>query len=208
MIHSSATFSAPACAARSACNMFTESSLIEMAQRGDADALNCIARNEMTRVERLLCRILGPRDDLDDQVQNVFVELCRALPRFRGDSKLSTFIGGITIRVAKRAMQPRNRTRRLMEPLSEYISPEPAPDTKIIGRARLDHTRKILEQLSEPKRVAFLLWALGGLPTQQIAEMMGASKSATRSRIFYAQKELRRKASKDPQLCDLVNELN
>ena len=185
-----------------------EAELIARARCGDAESLNQIARKEMPRVERFLIKLLGPRDDLDDLVQTVFVEFCRALPRFRGESKLSTFIGGITVRVAKRTMRPSAWVRRKVESSIEPVSLRPSPDIAAFEAEQLRRVRVLLDKVAKPKRIAFLLWALEGLSTREVAETMGASLSATRSRIFYAQKELKRRASKDPYLQELVEDLN
>ena len=66
-----------------------------------ARELDALLRAELPRVERLLVRILGPRQDLDDLVQTVFFEVLRAWPKFRGDSSASTFVGGIAVRVGR-----------------------------------------------------------------------------------------------------------
>src|SRR6185436_12549426 len=70
--------------------------LVMRARAGDASALESVVRQQLPRVERLLRRLLGHRADMDDLVQTVFLEMCRALPGFRGDSSFSTFVGGIT----------------------------------------------------------------------------------------------------------------
>src|SRR4029079_15951095 len=53
---------------------------LDRARAGDPRELEAIARRELPRVERLLRRLLGHRADMEDLVQNVFVEMCRALP--------------------------------------------------------------------------------------------------------------------------------
>jgi RNA polymerase sigma-70 factor (ECF subfamily) len=173
------------------------------ARAGDGDALDLLVRAELPRVARLLTRILGPRADLSDLVQVVFLELCRALPSFRGDSSFSTFVGGITVRVARRAMRPTawwSRQRPLPETLSDdHISPERSAELAEGVR----RCQRALEKLSPDKRVAFSLWAFEELDVAQISELTGASISATRSRIFYAQKELRKRAENDPWLSEL-----
>jgi RNA polymerase sigma-70 factor (ECF subfamily) len=175
------------------------------AREGDPEALDRIVKNELPRVERLLVRILGPRHDLEDLVQIVFLETCRALPGFRGESTISTFVGGITVRVARRAMRPSAWWRR-RAPMPEH---EPAGDTppadrRAIAQEQLRRTRAALEKIAPKKRIAFLLWALEGMSFEEIAAMTDTSVSATRSRIFYAQKELKKRAESDPYLRDLV----
>jgi RNA polymerase sigma-70 factor (ECF subfamily) len=180
------------------------SDLLADALRADKAALNRLVRAEIPRVERLLVRILGPRSDLPDLVQTVFLELCRALPSFRGDSTFSTFVGGITVRVARRTMRPSLWLvrRSPMPDSSEAKGPDPEASAELGESIR--RSQRVLQKLSPDKRIAFSLWAFEGMEMQAIAEMMGASLSATRSRVFYAQKELRRHAATDPYLRDLL----
>lgn len=183
---------------------FEADPLIARAQRGDAAALNTLVRAEIPRVERLLLRILGPRADLADLVQTVFLELCRALPSFRGESSFSTFVGGISVCVARRAMRPTSWLSRRRS-MPEYVADDsPAPDRTVDLSEGMRACQRALAQLSTDKRVAFTLWAFEGLDMATIAQMTGASVSATRSRVFYAQKELRKRAASDPWLRQLV----
>lgn len=184
-----------------------ERDLLERARRGDPAALDELARRELPRVEGLLGKMLGPRRDLEDLVQIVFVELMRALPRFRGDSKLSTFVGGITVQVARRALRPSAWDRRK----SALPDVEPEHDTSPVDeiahrRAQLAALHRALDGLSEDHRIALLLWALEGMEPSAIAELTSATVSATRSRIWWAQKHLRRAAAGDPLLRELIGE--
>jgi RNA polymerase sigma-70 factor (ECF subfamily) len=172
---------------------------------GDRDALERMALEESPRVERLLIRLLGPRRDLEDLVQIVFLETCRALPRFRGDSSLSTFVAGITVRVARRAMRPGAWwTRRGAMP-SDVAAEGGDPERTTVAQAQLARLHAALGRIAPKKRVAFLLWAVEGMDPRAIAELTGASLSATRSRIFYAQKELAALARSDAHLRELVS---
>jgi RNA polymerase sigma-70 factor (ECF subfamily) len=176
---------------------------VERLRAGDPVALERMAREESPRVVRLLGSMLGPRAELEDLVQTVFLEACRALPRFRGESTVSTFIGGITVRVARRAMRPsawqRLRSTQEAEPVGTLD-----PERSAHAAAQIRRLHRALESIGPKKRVAFLLWALEGMEVPAIAELMQASVPATKSRIFYAQRELRRIAARDPQLRDVL----
>ena len=162
--------------------------------------MQALAREQLPRVERLLLRILGPRPDMEDLVQTVFVELCQSLHRHRGDARLSTFVGGITVNVARRAMRPRAWWRR-RGPMPEHVSAHAAdPEACASAREQMRCVREALEGLTTKKRVAFSLWAFDGMPVEEIAAITGASVSATWSRIYYAQKELRAQARRDAAL--------
>lgn len=173
---------------------------------GSEVELDQLMRSEMPRVERLLLRVLGPRQDLEDLVQTVFLELLRALPGFRGDSSISTFVGGITVRVARRAMR-----RSAFQRFRAVFQGEPEaargnPEAQHRDSERLRRVQSALSQLSADKRIAFSLWAFEGLEPAAIAELTQASLSAVRSRIFYAQKELRAFATQDPWLAEALAE--
>ncbi|MET0284233.1 MAG: RNA polymerase sigma factor [Polyangiales bacterium] len=180
---------------------------IERAKAGDAQALDWLVRSQWERVHRLLGRVWGTRPDLEDLVQNTFLETLRALPSFRRDSELSTFVAGIAIRVARRATRPRLVVQHAMQLDEQLPSFEAAPEQQARIREALRRARRILDKISEPKRVAFLLWALEGLDPQAIGDAMGASLAATRSRIYYAQRELLEAAQRDPLLQEWLSEV-
>jgi RNA polymerase sigma-70 factor (ECF subfamily) len=181
--------------------------LLSRAQAGDVNALEAITRAQLPRVERLLRRMLGPRRDMDDLVQEVFLELVKSLHKFRGESSISTFVGGITVHVARRAMRPSAWQRKRSADVSdETESPAESPDDQAMAQRRLVRLARALEGLSAPHRIALTLWALEGLEPKTIAEMTGASLAATRSRIFYAQRYLREAAVKDDVLREWLDE--
>jgi RNA polymerase sigma-70 factor (ECF subfamily) len=181
-----------------------ESPSLDRARAGDPKELEAIARRELPRVAGLLRRLLGPRHDMEDLVQNVFVEMCKALPNFRGESTVSTFVGGITVRIARRAMRP-SAWVRFRSPMPEEMPAGPdRPHDNAIASEQLRRLDAVLAKIGADKRIAFVLWAVDGKDVETIAKMVGASIPATRSRIHYAQKELRAIASGDPYLVDLV----
>ena len=172
----------------------------------DLESLEVFARQQAPRVHHLLHRILGPRDDLQDLVQIVFVELMRSLPRFRGESQLSTFVGGITVRVARRALRPSAWVRYRAQAPLEPAATTPSADAQLVAREQLRRVHSALGRIKPKKRIAFALWAFEGMNPNEIAELTGASVAAIRSRIFYAQKELRAMAARDPWLADLIGD--
>jgi RNA polymerase sigma-70 factor (ECF subfamily) len=184
----------------------TDERWIAALRAGDPGALEKLARAEAPRVAGLLRSLLGPRADIEDLVQTVFLETCRALPGFRGDSAVSSFVGGITVRVARRAMRPSLWTRLRAESTSEPAARD-NPEQAAQQSEQLRRVHAALERLTSKKRAAFLLWALEGMEVPAIAALMEASVPATKSRILYAQRELRQRAERDPYLCELLGGL-
>jgi RNA polymerase sigma-70 factor (ECF subfamily) len=168
----------------------SELDLVRRAKAGDGRALRALAERELPRVERLLGRILGPRPDFEDLVQTVFLEMCRALPSFREESRFSTFVGGIAVRVARRALRPSAyESRRGPMPL-ELVDGARSPEVSASANERLALLHRALDQLTPKKRVAFTLWALDGRSPEEIAELTGSKTHTVRSRIYHARHEL------------------
>ncbi len=171
---------------------------------GSGESFERILTAQRPRIEWMLRKHLGARQDLDDLVQTVFLELLKALPRFRGESSLSTFIGGIALMVVRRARRGTAWDSRRAALEVETESHGPSPERVAIAREQVRRLEHALDRISSRKRDAFLMWSVDGASPQEIAERTATSLSATRSRIFYAKKELGVRARKDAYLQELV----
>jgi RNA polymerase sigma-70 factor (ECF subfamily) len=177
---------------------------------GDPEAIRRMFEDMLPVVERVMQRVVGPGADLEDLAQITFTETLRALPRFRGDASFKTWITSIAVHVAQHHLRA-GRHRR-------HVALELVPEERIASapgepEARLDERRmgrrlyQLLDQISPPKRVALLLFAVEGRPVEEVAALMGASQTATRSRVFFARRELRRLIAADAQLTELASAL-
>jgi len=179
--------------------------LFPASERQESQVL-ALVRDELPRVERLLGRILGPRQDLADLVQAVFVEALRSSRSYRAQGSPGAFISGITVRVARRALRGTAFSRHRAELSFEPASNSQDPEAHSASAERMRHLRAAVARLSPKKQVAFLLWALEGMSTAEISAHTGSSESAVRSQIFHAQKELRAMAERSAVLRELFGE--
>ncbi len=85
------------------------------------EGFESLVREHQTSVFRTLHRLTGPGPHVEDLAQEVFLRLYRALPEFRGDAQLSTYLYRITVNVAQDEWKRRRRER-------EHIAPTPALD--------------------------------------------------------------------------------
>ena len=69
-----------------------EQRLVERLQRRDEAAFNELVRLYEKRIYRLLFRMLGDAAEAEDLAQEVFITVFKSIDRFRGDSKLSTWM--------------------------------------------------------------------------------------------------------------------
>lgn len=154
----------------------------------------------LPRVRVWTFRLVGPRADLDDVVQDALTELALALPRFEGRSKLTTFAHRVVVRAACRAWGKRSRRAEVALELVPATGPESDPEARATGREALRRLYRALERLPEKRRVAFVLCAVEGLLPHEAAELEGTSGEAMRSRLMHARQELAALLRDDPYL--------
>lgn len=181
-----------------------EQSLVERCRAGEREALGEFYRRFRPDVARNLQRMLGPsRGDLEDVLQDVFIEAFRALQRFRGDSKLSTWLYRVCINVG---LQRLRKVKRLAEVPDERVADgihqknEQTPERGLDARRRVDAIYRLLDQLSPKKRVVFVLHEIEGREPREIASLVGAPVLTVRTRLHYARKEFFALAAREPRL--------
>lgn len=122
-------------------------------------------------------------DDLDDFTHDAVVRVLQELPRFRGDSALTTWAMAVAVRVAFAALRRRRHQARRVALDSERVEragagagSDPtrrAERTDLLAVLR----RAIDEQLTERQRVA-VLGELEGTPSDVLAERLGIARNA------------------------------
>lgn len=182
--------------------------LIERCRDGDRDALEQVLRTCSPYVERVLVRMVGPGADVDDLLQNTLIAVVEAFPRFRGEAKVTSWMTGIAINVARQHFRRPERRRKVsleLVPDDREVT-EARADTSVAERRRLERLYHHLDSVGTKKRIAFVLHVFEGKSIEEVAALTGASKSATKSRIFWARKALLGRARKDPVLREFLDE--
>jgi RNA polymerase sigma-70 factor (ECF subfamily) len=176
---------------------------------GDAQAIEELFRAHAAQVERVLGRLVGPVADLEDLTQTVFLEAISALSRFRGEASFKTWLLSIAAHVGQHYLRA-GRVRR-------HIPLEMVPEEAVRGEVHHDRIlderklatelHQLLDQISPKKRIALLLYVVEGHSIEEVAALMGASQTATRSRVFFARRELRKLLQSDARLSEHVDAL-
>lgn len=174
--------------------------LVEAARAGDKKAQGDLLRQHARLVEWALRRLVGRTPDLEDLVQEVFLEALRGLPRYRGDAKFETWLQRVAVHVACRWLRaPRRRYATLaLAPDDGAIPPHAADEAQT--RQAFERAHELLDRLTPPKRVAFLLHVAMGHSTREVAALMGSTHAAAKARIWFARRELLAFANEDPLL--------
>jgi RNA polymerase sigma-70 factor (ECF subfamily) len=167
--------------------------LVERHRAGDSDAFAALYRAHSAAVYRRLSRILGPIEERDDLLQDVFLALHDALPRFRGDARVSTLIHRIAIHKAIEHMRRQGRRpASIVEGwfFDEMPAPASSPERRVAAREQLELVLACLSRIKPKKRVAYLLRVVDGLSFEQIGELVDASAETVAKRVQHGQREL------------------
>lgn len=183
--------------------------LVARAQQGDRGAFAELFRRHRSDVARLVYRLLGRPSDVEDVVQDVFLQVHKSLGDFRGQSKFGTWLHRVTVNVVLMSRRAaRSRPVFAEPPAREPISPHAVPPDEAVSRLRrLDAFRRLLDALPEKKRTVFVLHELEGMSPAEISTVVDAPVLTVRTRLFYARKELCDLMANEPALAGLVNEL-
>ncbi len=177
-------------------------SLVARCQAGDTEAFRELYRIHRAQVARLVQRILGPDPEVEDVIQEAFVQVYRSLPSFQGSSLLSTWIHRVAVNVALQHIRRRKRQRAgpvvMTADPPDPSSGDPAPEEDVIWRDRMRKLYSALERLSPKKRAVFVLHEIEGMTAEDIAKTLRTPLITVRTRLFYARKALYAELAVDP----------
>jgi len=116
----------------------------------------------------------------------------RSLGRFRGESKVETWLYGIAIRVVMTHLRSWRRHRRLVKALEAAPEPQHAIDVERAAASSEELRRvwRCLMQLTPEKRTVFVLYEVEGMSGKEIADVLEIEEATVRTRLFHARKEL------------------
>ena len=174
----------------------SEDELVDRARRGNVDAFEQLYRVHSGRVFALCLRLAGEPVEARELVQDVFVRAWEALPRFRAEASLTTWLHRIAVNaMLERRRSERRRTSRVTlvddEEDGDFLGAAvPAAD---VGTA-IDLERAIAS-LPPGVRRAFVLHDVEGYTHEEIAGMTGLASGTLRAQLHRARQLLMRALS-------------
>ncbi len=129
--------------------------------------------------------VTGNRADAEDALQETFLAVHAGLPRFRGDSRLATWVHRIAIRSALRI----RARRRVALDIHDADPPARGPDP-VLASELATRLAAAMDRLAAEHRVVISLFAVDGLRHTQIAEILGVPVGTVWSRLHAARKRL------------------
>jgi len=169
-----------------------DAELVKLAQAGRRDAFDAIVQRHQRRVYQLCYRFVGNHEDASDLAQDVFVRAFRALPRFKGDAAVGTWLHRIAVNVClnrKAVKVPRFAPIEQVEPVD--VTSERA-DAAVLRGERAKQVRAAVARLPPKQRAALILRTYHDLPHDEIAKILGSSVGAVKANFFHALANLKR----------------
>jgi RNA polymerase sigma-70 factor (ECF subfamily) len=166
--------------------MALEAQLLERAKTGDLEAFAEFMRAFERRVRAVLYRLLDDPRDVDEAVQDTFVQAWRNLDRFRGEASPYTWLYRIAVNEA--LMRRRRKTLPTSELRETTVSS--GEDEYATADARVFLIER-LRALPVEHRAAVVLRDIEGLSNEEVADVLEISLAAAKSRIHRGRMRLR-----------------
>lgn len=163
-------------------------------------AFQSVFEDNKALVYSLSFRLLGNREDAENLTQEVFLSAFKAYPRFRGESKVSTWLYRIAVNLIHNELKRKKLKKFLsLDFLSEEsgisttiepVHPRHGPPAELERKEMDGIVQRSIRLLPDRQRTAITLQYYEGLAYEEIASVMGISLSSVESLIFRAKQNL------------------
>jgi RNA polymerase sigma-70 factor (ECF subfamily) len=167
----------------------TDQITIRRAVNGDESALRSIWTQHAPRIDALVRRLVGDPDQAADVAQEVWIQIFRALPGYRGDSQFSTWAHRIAVNRTLNALRSLRRVSAREVDIEEDSSMVEHDGDRSMLAQTIDEA---VQKLSPGARHVFVLHDVEGYTHEEIATELGITSGGSKSQLFKARAKLRR----------------
>lgn len=184
---------------------FEDDVLVSMAQNGDNAAFTELVERHTPTCRRLALSILKNQEDAEDEVQNATWKAYQHIAGFNQDAKFSTWFSRIVVNQCLMRLRKDKRARFVHleagvqgEEIQTIELPDVAatPEQDLGGRQVHEVLNQEIKRIPPILRQVFVMRDVEEIPTQEVAEKLGISVAATKSRLLRARLELRARMEK------------
>ena len=169
--------------------MATDPLTIRRAIAGDESALRTLWVEHAPRIDAVVRRLVGDADQAEDIAQEVWIQIFRALPSWRGDSLFSTWAHRIAVNRTLNALRSVRRLAKIEVGMEDdTVSVEDDPDRTFLAQSIDDAVKR----LSPGARAVFVMHDVDGYTHEEIAQELGITSGGSKSQLFKARAKLRR----------------
>jgi RNA polymerase sigma-70 factor (ECF subfamily) len=185
-----------------------DAALVEALRREEPEAAEQLVERYADRVYRLAVRITGSNEDAEEAAQDALWTAARKIHTFKGDSAFGSWL----YRIAANAAYQKLRTRKAkarevalddvlpsLDDAGRHFEPMDDWSNRVDQKALQGELRGVLEEaidaLPPDYRTALVLHDVEGLSNPDIAEALGISLPAVKSRVHRSRLFVRKRLS-------------
>lgn len=171
--------------------------IVERVRAGDAGLYEILIRRHNQRLYRAIRAILRRDDEVEDVMQQVYVDAYKHLDQFRGTAKFSTWLTRIAVNRAIRSGHSTRKSLAIVTPdsahhaIEQATAPELDPEHTMYGQELQTILESLIDQLPDPFRVVFVLREVEGLSTAETADCLSINEDTVKTRLHRAKRLLR-----------------
>lgn len=170
--------------------------LIAKAQSGDCEAFGIIFENHHRFIYKFIRAMLGNAETAEELTQETFLGAYKNIGSLRNEALLKTWLCSIAKNTVYNSFRSKNRqVKKADEEIDTLILTDyknPPPDEQFLNKELNQAIQKALSELSEDKRLIFILKEMQQLSYNEISEITGATIPKLKTDLFRAKSEMRR----------------
>lgn len=187
--------------ARSVTFLGDDAALVAGVRAGNSVAMAALYDRYVGDVKRILLHTLGPRLDLPDLVQDVFVNVLTSVRSLREAAALRSWLWQVTVRTARKHLRTNSRKWWLkLWPQGDELELQPASMLEENASEAVQATYRILAGMKPEERLVFSLRYVSGLELAEMAEACELSLSTLKRRLWRAEDRFFAEAKRDDAL--------
>ncbi len=174
-----------------------EAQWIARCQSGDASAFKSLVEKYERRAFWVAYHMVGQAEDAQDIVQEAFIRVYRAIPRFRLGKRFYTWFYQIVVHLAIDCLRKRREKNDIDVEAAEAMEASQAdPAERLLRTESSEEVQELLEKLSSRERAILVLRDIEGFSAKEIAEIIHTNHATVRWWLFLARKQFRREWEK------------
>ena len=173
----------------------SKATLVQRAQRGDAEAFTAIFQSHKSRVYAVCLSMTKNVAEAEDLTQDAFLQVFRSIGNFRGESAFSTWLHRVAVNTV---LMKRRRRTPIAISLDEPASPDSTQprelgksDPNLSGAIDRISLLRAMQALPPGCRTIFGLHEVHGYQHQEIAELLNCTPGNSKSQLHKAKKKMR-----------------
>ncbi len=179
--------------------------LVRRFRAGSREAAGMLYDRHARTVRGVLLRAMGPDQELEDLVHEVFVQFFASPAALREPEKVGSFLFGVAVRVASGELRRRRVRRRVLLTADGSVPEQATPPSDGGTRRAVAALYRILDELDARDRLVFVLRAIEEVTVADVAEVLGVSQPTVKRCAARALRHVAERARGEPSLAAYVD---